>query len=499
MRQVTHFIDGKITPASATTQPVFNSYSGETVAEVSIASVDETQRAIAIAKARLADWRNTPPLKRARIFFRYKALLEENAPRFAEMLATEHGKVYNDAMGEIQRGIEVVEFICGIPHLLKGEFSMNVGTGIDSYVLNQPVGVCVGITPFNFPFMVPLWMFPVAIACGNTFVLKPSEKDPSSSLILAELLQEAGLPDGVLNVVNGSKDAVNTLLMSPDTDAISFVGSTQIAKYIYETASAQGKRVQALGGAKNHMIVMPDASIDDTVRALLGAAYGSAGERCMAISVAVAVGDKTADALIAQLKPAVENLKIGPGVGAGKDNDMGPLISAEHLQKVREYVGLGVDEGAELVVDGRDFQVSDYPGGYFIGGSLFDKVTSSMRIYQEEIFGPVLVVLRVASLEEGLQLIADHEYGNGAVIFTKDGEAAHRFCDQVQSGMVGINVPLPVPVSYHAFGGWKRSIFGALNIYGPEGIRFYTKPKTVTARWKPDRSAISQFHFPVNR
>ncbi|MGL4505949.1 MAG: CoA-acylating methylmalonate-semialdehyde dehydrogenase, partial [Aeromonas sobria] len=404
----------------------------------------------------------TPPLVRARVFFRFKELMEQHRDELAQLISREHGKVFSDAQGELTRGLDVVEFACGIPHLLKGEHSLNVGRGVDSYSMMQPVGVCAGITPFNFPAMVPLWMFPVAIACGNTFILKPSEKDPSLSLRMAELLKEAGLPDGVLNVVNGDKEVVDVLLTDLRVGAVSFVGSTPIAQYIYATASAHGKRVQALGGAKNHMLVMPDADLEQAVSALMGAAYGAAGERCMAISVAVVVGDETADALVAKLTPLVEQLRVGPGLGQGPENEMGPLISREHLAKVRGYVDQGVAEGAALRVDGRKLAHEE---GYFIGGCLFDEVTPEMRIYREEIFGPVLAIVRVPDYETALRLINEHEYGNGTAIFTCDGDTARDFTARVQVGMVGVNVPIPVPMAFHSFGGWKRSIFGPLNMH----------------------------------
>ena len=498
LKQVTHFINGRLTQPSERQQAFYNSYNGAEQGKVSLASDQEVESAVAAAKEALAKWSATPALKRARIFFRYKELLEQNSERCAEILAIEHGKVFNDALGEIQRGIEIVEYVCGCPDLLKADYSLGVANNVDSYVLNQPVGVCVGITPFNFPYMVPLWMFPVAIACGNTFVLKPSEKDPTCPIILAQLLQQAGLPDGVFNVVNGDKQAVDSLLRHEDVAAISFVGSTAVAQYVYQTGCQHGKRVQALGGAKNHMIVMPDADITQASQALMGSAYGSAGERCMAISVAVAIGDETGDKLIKQLQPSVEVLRIGPGLGSGKNNDMGPLISKEHRERVLQYVDIGVSEGAQLLVDGRGFSCSDYPAGYFVGGCLFDKVKAHMRIYREEIFGPVLCVMRVHNLDEAIKLVNDHEYGNGTSIFTKDGTAAHEFSHRIQCGMVGINVPIPVPVAYHSFGGWKKSIFGSNNIYGPEGIRFYLRPKTITARWQPETESLANFNFPVN-
>ncbi|MGL4932197.1 MAG: CoA-acylating methylmalonate-semialdehyde dehydrogenase, partial [Aeromonas sp.] len=479
--RVSNFIDGQLQESRSERQgAIFNPACGKQQGSVGLSSAAECQEAIASAERAFVDWSQTPPLVRARVLFRFKALMEQHRDELAQLISREHGKVFSDAQGELTRGLEVVEFACGIPHLLKGEHSLNVGRGVDSYSMMQPVGVCAGITPFNFPAMVPLWMFPVAIACGNSFILKPSEKDPSLSLRMAELLKEAGLPDGVLNVVNGDKEVVDVLLTDPRVGAVSFVGSTPIAQYIYATASAHGKRVQALGGAKNHMVVMPDADLDQAVSALMGAAYGAAGERCMAISVAVVVGDETADALVAKLTPLVEQLRVGPGLGQSPENEMGPLISREHLAKVRGYVDQGVAEGATLRVDGR---MLNHEEGYFIGGSLFDQVTAEMRIYREEIFGPVLAIVRVADYETALRLINEHEYGNGTAIFTCDGDTARDFTARVQVGMVGVNVPIPVPMAFHSFGGWKRSIFGPLNMHGPDGVRFYTRMKTVTARW----------------
>jgi malonate-semialdehyde dehydrogenase (acetylating)/methylmalonate-semialdehyde dehydrogenase len=473
---------------------VFNPATGEVSASVSFASQEETQAAIAAARAALPAWAETPPLQRARVLFRFKALLDAHIDDLASLITSEHGKVLADARGEVTRGLEVVEFACGIPHLLKGEFSDNVGGGIDCWSLRQPVGVCAGITPFNFPAMVPLWMFPVAIACGNTFVLKPSEKDPSCGLRLAELLTEAGLPPGVLNVVNGQREAVDTLLTSDDVAAVSFVGSTPIARHVYETASSAGKRVQALGGAKNHMVVMPDADARLAAQALMGAAYGSAGERCMAISVAVAVGD-AADRLIAELRPLIAALKIGPGTASGVE--MGPLVTREHLQRVRDYIDVGVQEGATLVVDGRTTQLAGHANGFFLGATLFDRVEPHTRIYREEIFGPVLIVVRVPDLRAALALVNAHEFGNGTAIFTRDGDAARAFCHEVQVGMVGVNVPIPVPMAFHSFGGWKRSLFGDLHVHGPDGVRFYTRLKTVTSRWPTGPRSASDFVMPT--
>ena len=476
-----HFIGGKTLHTQSPTQTVYNPSKGEPVAEVELATSDVVAQAIADAKAAYPAWRNTPPAKRAQIMFRFKMLLEEHADTICEMIATEHGKVIHDAMGELQRGIENVEFACGIPQLLKGEHSKNAGPEIDSWSEFQPLGVVAGITPFNFPAMVPLWMWPSAVMCGNCFILKPSERDPSAVLYIAELALKAGLPAGVLNVVNGDKSAVDALLQAPDIQAVSFVGSTPIAEYIYSEASKYGKRCQALGGAKNHAILMPDCDLDNAVNALMGAAYGSCGERCMAISVAVAVGDEIADALVAQLKAKISTLKVGAGLD--NRNEMGPLITKQAQDRVVKLIGSGVEQGAELVVDGRELTVDGYENGYFVGATLFDRVTAAIEIYKVEIFGPVLAVVRVNTLQEGIDLINAHEYGNGTCLFTRDGEAARYFSDQILVGMVGINVPLPVPVSYHSFGGWKRSLFGDLHAYGPDSIRFYTKRKTITQRW----------------
>ena len=481
-RRIPHFIHGQ--PRDGTSGrwgEVFDPATGAVQAQVALASADEVSAAVAAAQAAFPAWAATPPLARARILFRYKALLEEHAGELAAAITAEHGKVLADARGEVTRGIEVVEFACGAPQLLKGEHSMDVGRDVDSWSEYSPLGVVAGITPFNFPCMVPMWMFPVALACGNSFVLKPSERDPTAPMILARLLKEAGLPDGVFNVVHGDKTAVDALLDDPRVQAVSFVGSTPIAEYIYSRGSAKGKRVQALGGAKNHMVLLPDADLDQAAAALLGAAYGSAGERCMAISVAVCVGDATADALISRLKPMVEGLRVGPGHQG--EPDMGPLVTAAHRDKVRGYVDAGVAEGARLVVDGRGLKVEGAPDGFFLGGCLFDEVTPDMRIYREEIFGPVLCVLRVPDFEAALALVNEHEYGNGTAVFTRDGDAARQFAHRVQAGMVGINVPIPVPMAFHSFGGWKRSLFGPLHMHGPDGVRFYTRLKTITARW----------------
>lgn len=491
-----HFISGALRSDEGERRaPVYNPATGERTAEVALASEAQVREAIDAAEAAQAGWAATPPLRRARVMFRFKQLIEENHDRLAELITREHGKVFSDAKGEVIRGLEVVEFACGIPHLLKGEHSSNVGTDVDSWSMQQPVGVCAGITPFNFPAMVPMWMFPVALACGNAFVLKPSEKDPSVALLLAELLREAGLPDGVFNVVNGDKTAVDTLLTDERVRAISFVGSTPIAQYIYETGAANGKRVQALGGAKNHMVVMPDADLDQAVDALMGAAYGSAGERCMAVSVAVPVGEETADRLVQRLRERTEGLKVGNGLDRDNEPDMGPLVTREHLEKVQGYVDVGVSEGAELVVDGRNHTVAGHENGFFLGGCLFDRVTPEMRIYREEIFGPVLSVVRAADFDEAVDLINAHEFGNGTAVFTRDGDAARTFAQRIQVGMVGINVPIPVPMAFHSFGGWKRSRFGVLHAHGPEAVRFYTEMKTVTARWPKGVRETNTNHF----
>ncbi|WP_061238787.1 CoA-acylating methylmalonate-semialdehyde dehydrogenase [Ectopseudomonas composti] len=481
MSTVGHLINGQIVSDAARLQDVYNPSTGEVSKQVALASAATVEQAIAAAEAAFPEWRNTPPIKRARVMFRFKELLEQNAERIAQMIGEEHGKIAHDALGELQRGIENVEYACGAPELLKGEHSKNVGPNIDSWSEFQPLGVVAGITPFNFPAMVPLWMFPMAIVCGNCFILKPSERDPSSTLFIAQLLHEAGLPKGVMNVVNGDKEAVDVLLRDERIQAVSFVGSTPIAEYIYKTANANGKRCQALGGAKNHAIVMPDADMDNAVNQLLGAAFGSSGERCMALSVAVAVGDAAADALIEKMQAAMQSLKVG--AYSDKSNDFGPVITKAHQQKVVGYINSAEEQGATIVVDGRKPQVAGYENGFFVGGTLIDRVSPEMLSYKEEIFGPVLQVVRVDSMQAAMDLIDAHEYGNGTCIFTRDGEAARYFSDNIKVGMVGINVPLPVPVAYHSFGGWKRSLFGDLHAYGPDAVRFYTKRKTVTQRW----------------
>jgi len=490
-----HFINGANVSDTERLSAVVNPGTGQLSKQVALASQKTTEQAIAAAEAAFPQWRNTSPSQRAKIMFAYRELLTKHADEIVALVTEEHGKVLDDAKGELLRGIEIVEYACGASELLKGEHSKNASVDIDSWSEFHPLGVVAGITPFNFPAMVPMWMFPMAIVCGNTFVLKPSEKDPSVALILAKLFTEAGLPDGVFNVVNGDKEAVDTLLTDQRVAAISFVGSTPIAEYIYQTGTANGKRVQALGGAKNHAVIMPDADIDNAVSAIMGAAYGSCGERCMAISVVVCVGNETAELLVSKLKTSIGQLKVG--LGTDTANDMGPLITKEHFEKVKGYIDLGVEEGADLVVDGRGLVVSGCEQGYFLGGCLFDNVTPEMRICQEEIFGPVLCVVRAETQEHAMQLIDDHEFGNGTCIFTRDGEAARYFTDNVKIGMVGVNVALPVPVASQSFGGWKRSLFGDLAAYGPDSVRFYTRRKTITQRWPSGGvRETSQFSFP---
>jgi len=495
MNIIEHFVNGKkFSGDSKRISKVFNPATGEQTAEVKLASIKDMDAAVEAARTAFISWSKKPPLQRARVMFKYKELIEKNFEELTKIIVSEHGKVFDDAKGEITRGLEVVEFACGIPQLLKGEFTENVGTDVDSWSLRQPLGVCAGITPFNFPAMVPMWMFPVAIACGNTFILKPSEKDPSCSIKLAELLLEAGLPEGVFNVVNGDKEAVDAIINNKDIAAVSFVGSTPIAKYIYENCAKNEKRVQALGGAKNHAVIMPDCDLDQAVNGLMGAAYGSAGERCMAQSVAVAVGG-IGDKLVENLTKKVEALKIGSGMD--KKSEMGPLVTKEHLEKVKGYVNIGTKEGAKLVVDGRNLKLQGYENGYYIGGCLFDHVKKNMRIYKEEIFGPVLSVVRVKNFEEALALVNDHEFGNGVAVFTRDGDAGRTFASKVQVGMVGINIPIPVPMAFHSFGGWKRSLFGDQHMHGPEGVRFYTKLKTITSRWPSGLRSDPEFTMPT--
>ncbi|WP_339433885.1 CoA-acylating methylmalonate-semialdehyde dehydrogenase [Pseudomonas sp. EA_65y_Pfl2_P78] len=481
METVGHLISGERLDAGQRFQDVFNPATGQVTKRVALASKVTVEQAISAAQAAFPAWRNTPPIKRARVMFRFKELLEQNAAKICQLIGEEHGKISHDAMGELQRGIENVEYACGAPEFLKGEHSKNVGPDIDCWSEFQPLGVVAGITPFNFPVMVPLWMFPMAIVCGNCFILKPSERDPSSTLFIAQLLQEAGLPNGVMNVVNGDKEAVDTLLNDSRIEAVSFVGSTPIAEYIYKLATANGKRCQALGGAKNHAIVMPDADMDNAVNQLLGAAFGSSGERCMALSVAVAVGAGTAQALVEKMRTAMAALKVGAYSDAS--NDFGPVITRQHKDKVVGYIDSAEADGARIIVDGRNAEVAGYESGFFVGGTLIDGVKPTMQSYQEEIFGPVLQVIQVDSMQGAMNLIDNHEYGNGTCIFTRDGEAARYFTDNIKVGMVGVNVPLPVPVAYHSFGGWKRSLFGDLHAYGPDGVRFYTRRKMITQRW----------------
>ena len=498
MREVGHFIGGKtVSGTSGRFGDVFNPSTGEVQAKVALATKAEVEAAIANAAAAQPGWAATNPQRRARVMFKFLELIQKEMDSLAALLAAEHGKVISDAKGDIQRGIEVVEFACGVPHLLKGEYNDSAGPGIDLYSMRQPLGVVAGITPFNFPAMIPMWKFAPAIACGNSFVLKPSERNPSVPMRLAELMIEAGLPAGVLNVVNGDKEAVDALLVDPRIMAIGFVGSTPIAEYIYATGCAHGKRVQCFGGAKNHMIIMPDADMDQAVDALIGAGYGAAGERCMAISVAVPVGQKTADALVEKLIPRVESLKVGPSTDP--QADYGPLVTKAHLNKVKGYVDTGVKEGAKLLVDGRNFKLQGYENGNFLGGCLFDHVTPDMTIYKGEIFGPVLSVVRAKDYAEALRLPSEHEYGNGVSIFTRDGDTARDFTSKVNVGMVGVNFAIPVPLAYHTFGGWKRSGFGDLNQHGPDSIRFYTKTKTVTARWPSGTKEGAEFSIPTMR
>ncbi len=492
--QLYHYIDGKrVEGTSGRFGDINNPATGQVTRQVPLASTAEVETAIASAQAAFPAWSALPVGKRAQLMFSFRNKIVENLDELARVLSNEHGKTLEDAKGEVTRGLEVVEFACGIPQLLKGEYNQSVANGVDTWSMRQPLGVVGGITPFNFPAMIPLWMFPVAIACGNTFVMKPSERDPSTGLLLAKLFSEAGAPDGVLNVVNGDKEAVDTILSDPRIQGVSFVGSTAVGEYIYRTGTSHGKRVQALCGAKNHMVVMPDADMDQVTDAVVGAAYGSAGERCMAISVVVAVGDEAADTMIEKLKPRVAALKVGPYTDASAE--MGPVITAESRDRILGYIDAGVEQGADLVLDGRGISVDGHEDGFFVGGTIFDKVTTDMSIYTDEIFGPVLSVVRAESFEQALQMIDDHEYGNGTAIFTRDGDAARDFANRVQIGMVGINVPIPVPLAYHSFGGWKRSLFGDHHIHGPEGVRFYTRMKSVTSRWPSGIRAGAVFNF----
>jgi len=493
MSHIPHLINGERVAGNGRSAPVYNPSTGDSTSAVGLADRATMQLAIDAADNAFPAWRNTPPAKRAQVMFRFKQLLEANKDKIAALISEEHGKTLEDAVGELQRGIENVEYACGAPELLKGEYNRNVAREIDTASWIQPLGVCVGITPFNFPAMVPMWMFPIAIACGNTFVLKPSERDPSCGLRLAELMTEAGLPDGVLNVVNGDKEAVDTLLTDERVQSVSFVGSTAVGEYIYKTGCAHGKRVQALCGAKNHMVVMPDADMDQVVDSIMGAAYGSAGERCMAVSVVVAVGDDTADEMMSLLKPRIGALKVGAYNQEGAE--MGPVVTPDARDRIRGYIDRGVEEGAELVVDGRDIKVAGYENGCFVGATVFDKVEPGMSIYKDEIFGPVLSVVRAGSYDEAVSLVNVHEYGNGTAIFTRDGDVARDFSHRIQIGMVGVNVPIPVPLAFHSFGGWKRSLFGDHYIHGPEGVRFYTRMKTITARWPSGIRSGAVYNF----
>ena len=493
-----HHVDGIATVEErARTSPVFNPATGEKLYDVALADAVTVERIIGIAEEAYGVWSRETPLRRARVLFKFKELIEQNFDELAAIITLEHGKVLSDARGELTRGLEVIEFACGIPHLQKGEHSLNVGPGVDSYSYMQPLGVCAGITPFNFPAMVPMWMYPIALACGNSYILKPSEKDPYFSHRMAEYLVGAGLPKGVFNVINGDKQAVDLLLSDQRVKAVSFVGSTQVAKYVYEKGSKHGKRVQALGGAKNHLVLMPDAEPNGAVSALMGAAFGSAGERCMAVSVAVCVGDNVADRLVSTLSEKIAKMRVGPGSGSAKEPHMGPLITKEHAVAVTSYIDIGEAEGATVAVDGRGLVVVGNENGFFVGPTVFDHVKKGMQIYDEEIFGPVLSVVRVSSLDEAMELINSHEYGNGASIFTQSPKAARRFSEGIKVGMVGINIGVPVPMAFHSFGGWKRSMFGALNVHGTDGIRFYTQMKTITKRWPDQPLSESFFSMPT--
>ena len=495
MRKIQNYINGSKTNISQKELSVQDPSTGEEIAKVVLSSKDDFKKAIESSKKSQIEWANTTPLKRSRILSNYKNLIEKNINDLAEIVSKEHGKTLADAKGSVTRGLEVVEFACGIPHLIKGEFSQNVGTNIDSWSIRQPLGVCAGITPFNFPAMVPMWMFPLAVACGNSFILKPSEKDPSCAIRLAELFSEAGLPDGVFNVLQGDKEVVDLILESSDISSISFVGSTPIAKYIYEKSANFGKRVQALGGAKNHLVVMPDANLNQAVDGIIGAGYGSAGERCMAVSVAVAVGD-IADQLVEKIHIESQKLKVAPWTDP--DSDMGPVISKEHKEKIENFIDIGVKEGAVLVEDGRNYKIQGYEEGFFVGPTLFDYVTKDMTIYKEEIFGPVVSVVRAKSYDEALNLVNNHAYGNGTSIYTSDGEISRHFTTNCKIGMVGVNVPIPVPMAFHSFGGWKQSLFGDHSVHGMEGIHFYTKLKTVTSRWPKSIQSGPEFVLPTN-
>ncbi len=495
MKKIQNYIDGSNFALSKHELSVVDPSTGEEISKVVLSREEDFKKAIESSKKSQLEWSNVTPLKRSRILSNYKELIIKNIDELAEIVSREHGKTLADAKGSVTRGLEVVEFACGIPHLLKGEFSQNVGINIDSWSIRQPLGICAGITPFNFPAMVPMWMYPIAIACGNSFILKPSEKDPSCSIRLAELFSEAGLPDGVFNVLHGDKTIVDLILSSKDIASVSFVGSTPVAKYIYEQSSKNGKRVQALGGAKNHLIVMPDANLNQAVDGIIGAGYGSAGERCMAISVAVAVGD-IADELVSKIHTQAQKLKVAPWTD--KDSDMGPVISKDHKEKIENYISLGVKEGAKLIEDGRDYKIQGYENGYFVGPTLFDDVTKEMTIYKEEIFGPVVSVVRAENYDEALKLVNNHKFGNGTSIYTSDGEISRHFTTNAKIGMVGVNVPIPVPMAFHSFGGWKQSLFGDHSVHGMEGIHFYTKLKTITSRWPKSIQAGPEFVLPTN-
>jgi len=495
MKKIENYIHGKITSNSKKELSVSDPSTGEEIAKVVLSSLDDFNNVIQSAKKSQVEWLKTTPLKRSRIIAKYKTLIESNIQGLAELVSKEHGKTLEDAKGSVIRGLEVVEFASGIPHLLKGEFSQNVGTNIDSWSLRQPLGICAGITPFNFPAMVPMWMYPISIACGNSFILKPSEKDPSCSIRLAELFTEAGLPDGVFNVIQGDKTIVDLILESPDVAAVSFVGSTPVAKYIYEQSAKNLKRVQALGGAKNHLVVMPDANLEQAVDGVIGAAYGSAGERCMAVSVAVAVGN-IADELVEKIHLQTQKLKVAPWTDP--ESNMGPVISNEHKEKIEKYISKGIEEGAKLIADGRNYKIQGYENGYFVGPTLFDNVTKDMTIYKEEIFGPVLSVVRTKNYEEALTLVNEHALGNGTSVYTSDGEIARHFTANSKIGMVGVNVPIPVPMAFHSFGGWKQSLFGDHSMHGVEGVHFYTKLKTITSRWPKSIQAGPEFIMPTN-
>ncbi len=495
MKKIENYINGKVESASKNFIPVHNPSTGEIISEVVLSSKNDFNKVVDSSEKAFNEWKEYTPLKRSRILSKFKDNIERNVESLAKIVSTEHGKTLDDAKGSVVRGLEVVEFACGIPHLLKGEFSENVGSGIDSWSIRQSLGITAGITPFNFPAMVPMWMFPISIACGNSFILKPSEKDPSCSLKLAQLFSDAGLPDGVFNVINGDKEVVNLILEEPRISSVSFVGSTPVAKYIYEKSATNGKRVQALGGAKNHLIVMPDANINQAVDGIMGAAYGSAGERCMAVSVAVAVGD-IADDLVSKITKKAETLNVAPWTDS--KSDMGPVISLEHKTKIENYISIGEKEGASLIIDGRNINIQGYEDGYFLGPTLFDNVTNDMTIYKEEIFGPVLSVMRVNTYEEALNLVNNHAFGNGTSIYTSDGEISHHFTSNCNIGMVGVNVPIPVPMAFHSFGGWKQSLFGDHAMHGMEGIRFFTKLKTITSRWPKSIKSGPEFKMPTN-